>query len=139
MDYQGSKLFGLRPYLDHTLKLKMYNWEINYLWTFAKEIIQDNPMAAVGDTQKYFYIEFQRSMLHPRLNLKYGNYWKKLGSLEEWQHSLEKTIKLEILAEVVAHHLAADGQQPLTIKDDGQTLEPNAAHQKDPVEYAECD
>ncbi|KAF9218171.1 hypothetical protein BS17DRAFT_823391 [Gyrodon lividus] len=68
MDYQGSKLFSLQPYLDHTLKLKMYNWEINSLQTFAKEIIQDNPMATVGDTQKdTTWSALDNEQLHDRI------------------------------------------------------------------------
>lgn len=52
LDYRNQKLFGMRPYIEHFLKLRMYDWEMDNLRNFAKEIIKDNPMAAAADTRK---------------------------------------------------------------------------------------
>lgn len=78
-------------------------------------------------------------MLHPRLNPKFGDYWRKPLSLDVWQKSEERTVKLDVLAQVVKYHLERDGQRPLTMKDDGQTLMPNESHDADLQEYPECD
>ena len=51
LDYTGSKIFGIKPYLEHVLKVKMHNWEMGILRDFAKEIAKDNPMAS-PDTRK---------------------------------------------------------------------------------------
>lgn len=59
-DPRGQKLFGMRPYQDHSLHLRMYDWEMENLRSFAKEIVKDNPMAAAADTRKvrFRYITF---------------------------------------------------------------------------------
>ncbi|KAG8213507.1 hypothetical protein J3R82DRAFT_12050 [Butyriboletus roseoflavus] len=138
-DPRGQKLFGMRPYQDHSLHLRMYEWEMENLRSFAKEIVKDNPMAAAADTRKHFYIEFRRSMLHPRLNPKFADYWKKPETLQYWLDSEEKTIKLDILAQVVKHHLTMGGVAPLTTKADGKTLEVNTEFKADTHPYSECD
>jgi len=47
-------------------------------------------------------------MLHPQLNPKYDDYWTKPTSLEGWQGSPKTTVKLDILGQVVKHHLTSD-------------------------------
>ncbi|KIO04325.1 hypothetical protein M404DRAFT_26515 [Pisolithus tinctorius Marx 270] len=59
----------------------------------------------------------------PHMNPSSGNNtWSTLASLQEWKgnHCLTK---LDILAEIVTHHLAPDNSPPLNILDDGKTLE----------------
>jgi len=52
LNYRKQKLFGMRPYIEHFLMLRMYDWEMENLRSFAKEIVKDNPMAAAADTRK---------------------------------------------------------------------------------------
>jgi len=51
LDCEGKKIFGMRPYIEHVLRLKMYDWEMNALRDFAKDIVKDNPISA-ADTRK---------------------------------------------------------------------------------------
>ncbi|KAI5988912.1 hypothetical protein EDC04DRAFT_2614443 [Pisolithus marmoratus] len=46
VDHSGNKLFGLRPYQEHTMKLQMYEWEMGALRTFAKDLVKENPIAS---------------------------------------------------------------------------------------------
>ena len=79
-------------------------------------------------------------MLHPRLNPKYdGAHWTAPDSLQAWQDSPEKTVKLDVLAQVVKHHLDSDGAEPVKMQDDGKTIGPNPEHGPDKDEYPECD
>jgi len=78
-------------------------------------------------------------MLHPRLSPKATDYWKKPASLEAWQTSDERTVKLDVLAQLVKHHLEQDGQRPLTMGEDGKTLVPKSDHSNDTATYPECD
>ena len=48
---EGEKLFGMRPYMEHNLKLEMYDWEASELRAFAKDIFIENPLAG-SDTRK---------------------------------------------------------------------------------------
>ncbi|KAI6116728.1 hypothetical protein EDD16DRAFT_1708148 [Pisolithus croceorrhizus] len=93
----GKKLFRMHPYCEHNRKLEMIAWEMMELQTFTKELVIKNPLAG-SDTQKHFYIKFQRSMLHPCLNPKHPKGWVKPTSLEAWLNSNEKMIKLDVLA-----------------------------------------
>ena len=65
LDCNANKIFGIQPYIDHILRLKMYDWEMNTLRDFAKEIIKDNPISAV-DTHKISFIchPTMMAMLH---------------------------------------------------------------------------
>ncbi|KAI6137600.1 P-loop containing nucleoside triphosphate hydrolase protein [Pisolithus tinctorius] len=136
VDHAGNKLFGLKPYLEHILKLRMYDNEMGVLRSFAKDLVRENPIAS-ADTRKNFYIEFRRSMLHPMLNPKNGGHWKKPLSLSHWQE--EKTIKLDTLAHVVRHHLDSNGRVPLTMTEDGQTLTLAPDGLQDMSDYGEDD
>jgi len=78
-------------------------------------------------------------MLHPRLNPKYDEYWTKPTSLESWQGSPKKTVKLDVLAQVVKHHLASDGQKPVNMQDNGKTLAPHPDYDADMTDSPECD
>lgn len=51
IDFAGNKLFGMRPYTEHVLKLKMYDWESGNLRRFAKDLVKENPIAS-ADTRK---------------------------------------------------------------------------------------
>lgn len=59
--------------------------------------------------------------------------------MEKWKDPSNTTIKLDVLAQVVRHHLERNGRVPQTTGEDGRTLvdEPNSAG--DDAEYAEDD
>lgn len=46
LDCMGNKIFGMKPYMEHILKVKMYDWEMGNLRDFAKEIVKENLMAS---------------------------------------------------------------------------------------------
>lgn len=78
-------------------------------------------------------------MLHPSLNPKSGGHWMKPESMEEWKDPSNTTIKLDIVAQVVLHHLERNGRAPLMAAENGRTLldEPNGMN--DDGEYTEDD
>lgn len=78
-------------------------------------------------------------MLHPHLNPKNGRSWVRPESLEAWENSKEKTIKLDVLAKLVAYHLEIDGRQAMTMDEDGQTLIVNTNAEADSNVYPEVD
>ena len=63
LDYCNQKLFGMRPYMEHFLMLCMYDWEMNNLCSFVKEIVKDNLMAAAADTCKVSIFIYTMSCL----------------------------------------------------------------------------
>ncbi|KAH0832859.1 hypothetical protein J3R83DRAFT_11786 [Lanmaoa asiatica] len=138
LNCKGNKIFGMQPYIEHILRLNIYDWEMNALRDFVKDIVKDNPISAV-DTRKHFYIEFRRSMLHPCLNPKSDEFWKKPKSLDAWKNSPERTIKLDVLAQLVTYHLKQDGSKPLTMEDDRKMLTLNNDYAEDAEKYPECD
>ena len=60
-------------------------------------------------------------------------------SLQHWQNGTNKTIKLDVLTQVIQHHLTSDGKQLVKMQNNGKTLEPNLEYSTDRVEYPECD
>ena len=78
-------------------------------------------------------------MLHPRLSPKATDYWKKPESLDAWKNSDERTVKLDILAQLITYHLKKDGSKPLTTESDGKTLVSNDDYTEDIETYPECD
>lgn len=57
INYTGNKLFGMWPYTEHILKLKMYDWELGNLCWFAKDLVKENPIAST-DTCKVSSVFF---------------------------------------------------------------------------------
>ncbi|KAI6138975.1 P-loop containing nucleoside triphosphate hydrolase protein [Pisolithus tinctorius] len=113
LDYRGNKIFGLPPYQEHVMLLELREWERSRLATITEELVH---------SPSNFYIEFRRGLLHPHMNPSSGNdTWSTPASLQEWKGDRCST-KLDILAEIVAHHLAADSSPPLNVLDDGITL-----------------
>lgn len=51
VDYKGEKLFGMKPYLEHIMEVRMYDWEMEKLRETAKAMVQENPIAS-ADTSK---------------------------------------------------------------------------------------
>lgn len=51
VDYQNNQLFEMRPYKEHLMKLRMYDWEMDQLWSYAKDLVKENPIAS-SDTRK---------------------------------------------------------------------------------------
>ncbi|KIN92956.1 hypothetical protein M404DRAFT_172153, partial [Pisolithus tinctorius Marx 270] len=114
LDYRGNKIFGLPPYQEHVMLLELREWERSRLATITEELVH---------SPSNFYIEFRCGLLHPHMNPSSGNdTWSTPASLQEWKGDRCST-KLDILAEIVAHHLAADSSPPLNVLDDGITLE----------------
>jgi hypothetical protein len=89
--------------------------------------------------EQHFYINYRRSLTHCRLNPNFGDYWRKPPSLDAWINSEERSVKLDILAQVVKYHLECDGQCPLLVDSDGQSLAANKEHEADEETYLECD
>ena len=82
VDYEGRKLFGMHPYIEHVLKLKMYNWEIAGLRNLAKDLVKENPIAS-SDTRK---VSFYLFASHCALAVLDGHthhvdYWQYLGTM----------------------------------------------------------
>ncbi|KAI5981595.1 hypothetical protein EDD15DRAFT_2203760 [Pisolithus albus] len=76
-------------------------------------------------------------MLHLQLNPKHPDGWNKPESLEAWSTSNEKTIKLDVLAKIIKHHLEKDGQCLLTTATNAQELIPQAEGTQDITDYVE--
>jgi hypothetical protein len=53
--------------------------------------------------------------------------WTKPKSLEEWNVSPTKSMKLDVLAKLLTYHLESDGRQPLMMDESGRNLVPNLA------------
>ncbi|KAG2063389.1 hypothetical protein BDR04DRAFT_1163790, partial [Suillus decipiens] len=125
-DNTGNRILGLPSYHDHSLKIKLLDWEMENLSSIARGYIHDCPIIGMS---KNFYVEFRRSILHPHMNPTDEQSWTKPKSLEEWDGSPTKSMKLDILAKLLKYHLESDGRQPLTIDESGRSLVPNLAFQ----------
>ncbi|KAG6378376.1 hypothetical protein JVT61DRAFT_14101 [Boletus reticuloceps] len=55
------------------------------------------------------------------MNPSQGNKWTAPVSLDEWKNKSAST-KMDILAQLVAYHLAHDNAPPITLAEDGKTL-----------------
>jgi hypothetical protein len=145
-DNTGSKILGLPPYHDHSLKIKLLDWEMENLRNIARGYIEDCPIVGmskvrstvpgrvVGLSSKQrtnaiqnFYVEFRRSILHPHMNPTEEQSWTKPRSLEEWNASPTRSMKLDVLAKLLKYHLESDGRQPLMMDESGRDLVPNPA------------
>ncbi|KAH0830174.1 hypothetical protein J3R83DRAFT_1525 [Lanmaoa asiatica] len=79
-----------------------------------------------------FYIEFRRGLLHPHMNPGGGeDSWVTPTSLEDWNTKRTST-KLDILVQIVAHHLAQDNAPAVKMNADDQTLEFETLKRVDP-------
>lgn len=63
--------------------------------------------------------------------------WKKPCSITEWETTA--STKLDVLAKIVHHHLQQDNAQPLSIIEDGQTLEIDHSIMAEEIHHPECD
>lgn len=52
VDYQGRKIFGMRPYLEHIMLVELREWEKAELNTLTNEIIENNPLTTLVGTGK---------------------------------------------------------------------------------------
>lgn len=123
-DNTGNRILGLPSYHDHSLKIELLDWEMENLRSIARGYIHDCPLIGMS---KNFYVEFRRSILHPHMNPTDEHSWTKPKSLEEWNGSPTKSMKLDVLAKLLTYHLESDGRQPLTIDESGRSLVPNLA------------
>ncbi|KAG2352396.1 P-loop containing nucleoside triphosphate hydrolase protein, partial [Suillus spraguei] len=115
-DNTGSKILGLLPYHDHSLKIKLLDWEMENLKSIARDTLMTN-----------FYVEFRRSILHPHMNPTEEQSWTRPKSLEQWNVSPIRSMKLDVLAKLLKYHLESDGRQPLMMDKSGRNLIPNPA------------
>jgi hypothetical protein len=146
-DNMGNKILGLPPYHDHSLKIKLLDWEMENLRNIARGYLDDCPIVGMSKVRltvpaaplachlssrivyvQNFYVEFRRSILHPHMNSTDERSWTKPKSLEEWDTSLNtKSMKLDVLAMLLKYHLESDGRQPLMMDESGRNLVPNPA------------
>ncbi|KAG2359170.1 P-loop containing nucleoside triphosphate hydrolase protein [Suillus spraguei] len=115
---------GLPPYYDHNLKIKLLDWEMENLRNIARGYLDDCPIVGMS---KNFYVEFRRSILHPYMNPTEEWSWTKPKSLEEWDTSDTKSMKLDVLAKLLKYHLEADCRQSLMMDESGPFIMSNHA------------
>ncbi|KAI6116603.1 P-loop containing nucleoside triphosphate hydrolase protein [Pisolithus croceorrhizus] len=122
VDYCGKKIFGLPPYQERVMLLELREWEKSRLAKITDELVHSPSLNTIAGAGKNFYIEFRRGLLHPHMNPSAGNEtWTAPSTLQEWKGEKCST-KLDILAQIVAHHLSADNALPFLVDDDGMTL-----------------
>ena len=63
--------------------------------------------------------------------------WHRPVSLEDWKQ--RASTKLDVLAEIVAHHLQTDNPPPLRVSEDRQTLTHDKFEVTDPLSNHNCD
>ncbi|KAI6041178.1 hypothetical protein EDC04DRAFT_2893393 [Pisolithus marmoratus] len=124
LNHHGKKIFGLPPYQEHVMLLELHEWEMAWLAKITDELVHSPSLNTIAGAGKNFYIEFHHGLLHLHMNPSAGNdMWTTPSSLQEWKGEKCST-KLDILAQIVAHHLTADNARPLKVNDDGMTLRP---------------
>jgi hypothetical protein len=144
-DDTGNKILGLPPYHDHSLKIRLLDWEMENLRNIARGYLDDCPIVGMSKVRltvptgslachlssrcvQNFYVEFRRSILHPHMNSTEERSWTKPKSREEWNTSPDtKSMKLDVLAMLVKYHLESDGRQPLMMDESGRNLVLNPA------------
>ncbi|KAG1741027.1 P-loop containing nucleoside triphosphate hydrolase protein [Suillus occidentalis] len=125
VDNAGTKILGLPPCHDHTLRMHLLPWEMNNLRDIAKGYLEDSPVVGIGAASRNFYIEFRRAVLHPHMNPSEDRPWVKPTSLEAWENSPHKSVKLDVLGRLVSYHLMQDGRPPMEMDESGHTLTAN--------------
>ncbi|KAI6008989.1 P-loop containing nucleoside triphosphate hydrolase protein [Pisolithus microcarpus] len=139
LDHCGKKIFGLLPYQEHVMLLELREWEKVRLARITDELTHSPTHNTIASAGKNFYIEFRRGLLHPHMNPSAGNdTWCTPSSLQEWQGE-KCSAKLDILAQIVAHHLSTDNARPLDLDDDGITLRPDESRSNASVASKEPD
>ena len=78
-------------------------------------------------------------MLHPSLNPKSGGHWVKPESMKQWVDPANTMVKLNVLAQIIGHHLKSNGKAPLTVLEDGRTVELDPTGSDDDGDYGEAD
>ncbi|KAG8214947.1 hypothetical protein J3R82DRAFT_10137 [Butyriboletus roseoflavus] len=84
-----------------------------------------------------FYIEFRHGLLHPHMNPCGTNGWQKPTSLVEWKG--KASTKLDILTQIVDHHLKIDNAPPLKICSDARSIEVNTSEIAVEAEHVDSD
>lgn len=77
-------------------------------------------------------------MLHPLTTDEGRVQWVKPASKEAWLES-RHTVKMQVLTDILTHHLQADGAHPLSMNPDGCQVLPSPDHSADSSTYSECD
>jgi hypothetical protein len=52
VDHAGNKIFGIEPYLEHPILVKMYDWEMANLGHIARTVIKQHPLATLIGASK---------------------------------------------------------------------------------------
>ncbi|KAF9222839.1 hypothetical protein BS17DRAFT_818147 [Gyrodon lividus] len=124
VDSRRQKIFGLPPYVEHTLLLELLDWEKECLGDITDELVDSTSMSTISGAGKNFYIELRRTLLHPHMNPRGGNdAWVTPESLDHWKQSMWST-KLDMLTKIVTYHLKKDAALPLKVLKDGITIAP---------------
>ena len=55
---QGNKIFGLKPFSEHFLLVKMHSWETANLHRIAQNLVSDNPLATLLGAAKVCFYSF---------------------------------------------------------------------------------
>ncbi|KAG8220405.1 hypothetical protein J3R82DRAFT_3388 [Butyriboletus roseoflavus] len=84
-----------------------------------------------------FYIEFHCGLLHPHMNPRGTDGWQKPTSLVEWKG--KASTKLDILTQIVDHHLKIDNAPPLKICSDARSIEVNTSEIAVKAEHVDSD
>ena len=56
IDYSGERIFGLPPYEEHTMLLKLRDWELQRLHNITSELIDNGSLATLAGAGKASYI-----------------------------------------------------------------------------------
>ncbi|KAI5982172.1 P-loop containing nucleoside triphosphate hydrolase protein [Pisolithus albus] len=139
LDHAGNKIFGLLPYQERVMLLELREWEKVRLARITDELAHSPTHNTIAGAGKNFYIEFRRGLLHPQMNPSAGtDTWCTPSSLQDWKGDKCST-KLDVLAQIVAHHLSTDNAQPLNVNEDGITLQPDDSPTKTAIASKEPD
>ncbi|KAI6029961.1 hypothetical protein BKA83DRAFT_4489870 [Pisolithus microcarpus] len=112
-------------YQERVMLLELREWEKVRLARITDELAHSPTHNTTAGAGKNFYIEFRRGLLHPQMNPSAGtDTWCTPSSLQDWKGDKCST-KLDILAQIVAHHLSTDNAQPLNVNEDGVSLQPD--------------
>ncbi|KAI5984880.1 P-loop containing nucleoside triphosphate hydrolase protein [Pisolithus albus] len=109
LDHAGNKIFGLLPYQERVMLLELREWEKVRLARITDELAHSPTHNTIAGAGKV-----------------------------NWKGDKCST-KLDVLAQIVAHHLSTDNAQPLNVNEDGITLQPDDSPTKTAIASKEPD
>jgi hypothetical protein len=138
-DNEGNRISGLKPFIEHSLVLELYDEEVENLDEVAEELVtnegasaakfaagrvrsihDDDSLVLLADCHapQHFYIKVRRALLHPSCNTNFE--WHNPTTPEEWR--LHPSRKLDALVEILSHHLETAGAPALEVGSDGELV-----------------